>query len=148
MPPTKLDLAELRRSMEAMTPGDWESDCSGSLHLESAQCGIVNAEGHTLLDTLNRDYRHTEVGFDDGRYFDKGGRPDADGIVALRNAAPALLTEIERLRKVEEAARAYCDPGRHAHNCTKGKGMSWEPEYPCSCGLDALRKALGGENGG
>ncbi len=66
---------------------------------------------------------------------------------AMRNAAPALLDEIERLRKVEDAARVYCDPGRHAHNCTKGTGMSWEPEYPCSCGLDALRKALGGEDG-
>jgi hypothetical protein len=50
-------------------------------------------------------------------------------------------TEIKALLDVLTAAERYCDPGRHAFNCEKGKGMSWE-SYPCTCGLDALRAAI------
>ncbi len=54
--------------------------------------------------------------------------------VALMRDAPALLDEIERLRKVEAAAREFLDAYDIGH----------EEEHMF---VDALRKALGGEDG-
>ncbi len=117
MSQNKLDLAELRRLVEAMTPAPW-----------NVERGNLGPKHPWFIQT-------TEDG--------DGLRLDCDentlGVHAIRNAAPQLLT-------IAEAAQAYCNPGRHAHDCTKGRGMPWEPEYPCSCGLDALRKALEGED--
>ncbi len=58
-------------------------------------------------------------------------------VVALRNAAPALLDEIERLRKVEAAARAVAACGWGTAVLTEGE------HYARMSKMDTLRKALG-----
>ncbi len=114
MPQTNLDIAELRRLVDAMTPGKW-----------SADNGYVGADYARFL----------RRGVGDGvRLGGASNSPDIDGIVAIRNAAPAMLDEIERLRKVAEAAREFLDAYDIGH----------EEEHMF---VNALRKALGGKDG-
>ena len=68
------DLPALREAVAKMTPGPWEYDTETH--------GVYNAEvGYGIVDAEPK---------------------DAAGIVALRNAAPALLDEVERVRAEHE----------------------------------------------
>ncbi len=82
MPPTKLDLAELRRKVEAMTPtGEWLAD-GEMLRLESEVERPIGYMDGGKISTFAEDCNN------------------AVGIVAVRNAAPQLLA-------IAEAAQEY-----------------------------------------
>ncbi len=86
------------------------------------------------LSELRRLVEAMDAGLGDGVSWADGQRAFSAGVTALRNAAPQLLDEIERLRKVEEAARAVC-----------GKEMEIDGiTFRQQDLIDALRKALEG----
>ncbi len=127
MPTKPLDLTELRRMVESMTPVEWEVLNDGARHAEDSESAATDSEGRKLFDTLNRDYRISETSRLDndesGRWFDTGGIADITGSVALRNAASQLLA-------IAEAAQAVANGGW-------GTGVA-------QANMDALRKALEG----
>lgn len=80
---TDAALAELLALHEAATPGKWRATDAAEI------MGTLNGYGVSIAMTR-----------------DKLGR-DARLIVAARNALPALLDEIARLRRIEAAAREH-----------------------------------------
>ncbi len=104
MPQTNLDLAELRRLVEEEARLD---AVRLGANPDSMDGIIKNGEWHMAFLKLE---------------------------VALMRDALALLDEVERLRKVEEAAREFIDAYDVGH----------EEEHMF---VDALRKALGGKDG-
>ena len=105
-----LDLADLKAKLGAMTEGKWEA-LDGDLY---------------AANTLVADFILLSN--------------NALGIVALVNAASELIAEVDRLRKVETAAKVIA-ARHHQHLLTcprNDRGWAFE----CDCGLDALRAAL------
>lgn len=74
--PPALDLDAVERAERAMTPGEWRADFT-----------YVTAAGGPVATCIGPDAEH-----------------DAAGIVALRNAAPALIAEVRALRRHYDAA--------------------------------------------
>jgi hypothetical protein len=82
---------------------------------------------------VRREPRNTMVDeplvFDDGsaggEYGERCREQDRDYIVALANAAPALIAEIKRLRAIEAAARQYYEAA--SNNVTWSQKVSdWD----------------------
>jgi hypothetical protein len=84
-----IDIAKLRELLEKATPGPW---LNGERIFPEDNCIALQDEEHADI------YRATEHGNCNVACatFDAG---DADLVVALRNVAPELLDELERLRK-------------------------------------------------
>lgn len=81
-PAPGLDLDAVELAERAMTPGEWRADFT-----------YVTAAGGPVATCIGPDAEH-----------------DAAGIVALRNAASALIAEVRRLRaQVDADRRAYLD---------------------------------------
>ena len=91
---TQSEIDELRRLLEAATPGPWENRSSGwiSAHLSQQ----FEAPGFTVATSLTPVLRHA-----DG--LAGNCENDADLIVALRNHAPALLAAAERCARIDAA---------------------------------------------
>ena len=90
-----MNIDELRAIVDRMTPGTWvstRSDLSPIRVKGEVYQAVIEARAGMLVDAP-----WVEISPD-----------DAAGIVALRNAAPALLDEIERLR---EALKFYAGWG-------------------------------------
>lgn len=90
-PPPVLDLDALAEAERAMTPGPWRH---GSVERHHVFCGegdrsLLCPEAGRVLLRMNEHFPH-------------GG--DAAGIVALRNAATALIAEVRALRRHYDAA--------------------------------------------
>jgi len=138
-PAPGLDLDAVERAERAMTPGPWHgSGCSF---------------GHGIVQRTGNGSAH---GFQDDApcSFDVGAA-NAAGIVALRNAAPALIAEVRALReKLAEAkrlGREACGKATHTEQCGKtqadyhhSKGYRGCPgeDEDCTCGLAAIAAAL------
>jgi uncharacterized small protein (DUF1192 family) len=88
-----VDTAALGSLLAAATPGPWKT---------LGHDGVWRVEG-TAGETVFDD------GSADGEYDQKCTTADRDAILALRDAAPALLDEIERLRTDLAATRATLD---------------------------------------
>ena len=125
-----LDLDAIRRAMEAASPGPWVAE--GRYVTDSTDCVYVCEVGNIGNPCVRR---------------------DRDLIVLLRNSAPALLAEIERLRRIEAAARDVLNHGPHMtceemHHRPGDEHGSLEP---CPAvdrfrlAKDRLRAALGGK---
>ena len=100
-PPT-LDLDAVERAERAMTPGPWRH---GSVERHHVFCSegdrsLLCPEAGRVLLRMNEHFPHDS---------------NAAGIVALRNAAPALIAEVRRLRALLQvlarAASRYVPPG-------------------------------------
>lgn len=104
-----VDVARLRELLEKATPGEWYVHDGNRIHsrTDGRNCSVTNTE-----------------------------RAEARGnlalIAELRNQAPALLSELDRLRKVEAAAR---------HALTS---LEADRELEQSRAADVLRAALAG----
>jgi len=120
-------LPALREAVAKMTPGPWEYDTETH--------GVYNAEvGYGIVDAEPK---------------------DAAGIVALRNAAPALLDELETLRQRvnEDNEVCLCGCPPDAHECYEEGGESCENEtHTClrvcrsvAAEFEASQKALSAE---
>lgn len=88
------DLAHLRALMEKATPLPWSYDYS--FHPDFDEETMVTSGTDCVIGTRWYDGMHLSVTEDNGRL-----------IVAAVNALPALLTRIEKLEKVAEAAARY-----------------------------------------
>jgi len=89
-----LDLDELERLEKAATPGPWSFKGTGGLHMDGARDGW-------MVEGPHNGKRWPRIARDAAPYRERGENPAL--IAALRNAAPALIAEIRRLR--EENAR-------------------------------------------
>jgi hypothetical protein len=75
-------------------------------------------------------------------------RADDEYTVALLNAAPALITEIRRLRAIEAAAKIWMEWGGHCPTCLftrliqSDPFMRIDPVDYCDCGWSAAYTAL------
>jgi len=98
------DLPALREAVAKMTPGPWEYDTETH--------GVYNAEvGYGIVDAEPK---------------------DAAGIVALRNAAPALLDEVERVRAEHEYQ--LCEAQRWAGRAEQAEAeVAALKAAPCPC---------------
>lgn len=85
---TAAEIADLRATVAAMTPGDW----------------LADAEAFRLDCEM-----HAPMGYAYGSPFTAFAQDckNADGIVALRNNAERLIAAAERGQRIEAAARAY-----------------------------------------
>ena len=88
-----LDLDAVERAERAMTPGPWRH---GSVERHHVFCSegdrsLLCPEAGRVLLRMNEHFPHDS---------------DAAGIVALRNAAPALIAEVRALRAEVERLRA------------------------------------------
>jgi hypothetical protein len=86
------DTKALRELLAKATPGPWRHDAGDTAVFATAP----SKTGSRLLQTL---------------VAGNAAPNDAALIVALHNAAPALLDEIDRLREVERAARVIRESG-------------------------------------
>lgn len=121
-----IDTQELRSLLERMTPGEWRV-LRDQCHFDTASDIVCGSK--TIAQTCSK-YPQLEH--------------DAAGIVALKNAAPVLLDEIERLRAALEQVVGDCDrcggTGSHlVHDLITGADL-WE-----DCGLCSLARAALGE---
>jgi hypothetical protein len=84
-PMTDARIQELRDLLAKATPGPWRAGCD-----DDSRCGrvyaVMSGYDQVACSSCNDDYCHQML------------QEDEDLIVALRNAAPDLLHEIERLR--------------------------------------------------
>ena len=93
---------------------DIDIDQLEAMRSKAAKTPWSVAQVHRFWE-VRREPRNTMVDdpivFDDGsaggEYGKRCREQDRDYIVALANAAPALLAEIKRLRAIEAAARSY-----------------------------------------
>lgn len=88
-----VDLDAVERAERAMTPGEWRH---GSVERHHIFCGegdqsLLCPEAGRVLLRMNEHFPHDR---------------DAAGIVALRNAAPALIAEVRALRAAAEEREA------------------------------------------
>jgi hypothetical protein len=83
-------LGELEALLAEATPAPWHRDRTGQ-HLIAGD--LVVADGRVLC----------------GQFAESLSETDARLIAALRNAAPALIAEVRRLRAIEATARALVD---------------------------------------
>ena len=112
-----VDVAALRAKLDAATPGPWSARLGrlGDGSPRSEECQIANALVGALIVTQD--------GSDEGR-------ANVDLIVALRNAAPALLDEVERLRAAATV------------NAPIGASPSWSAREREAARIAALEAAL------
>jgi hypothetical protein len=93
-----LDLDALGALVEAMTPGPWETDLDVFDMTQEGVVACVHNRDNSLFFTIGMDLTLSESEWTrekaDAQYDEAKGRreyADARAIVALRNAAPALL---------------------------------------------------------
>ena len=96
-----LDLAAIERALEEMTPEPWRAvrrrpqECSAAGYVGPEDCGGIAS----AIDM--------PVWLGDGeQYYPTAGEArnaDLEGIALLRNAAPAMVAEIKRLRALKQA---------------------------------------------
>lgn len=109
------DLDELRALLEKATPGPWEIEGryeTGVYLIPAEHKG--RARGFAVCQEYDRDnYQQTIASLNDDRHGRGGASENAELITALRNAAPALLDELEsaraKLDEYEVAMKAYSD---------------------------------------
>lgn len=103
--PTAAELDRLAELLAEATPGPWASSVGAYGTAFVAQHGATG-EAQVMLTC------HDES------FFDHRGAANAAAIVALVNAAPALLAAARRGAEVERAARAHVArlPEPHAHD--------------------------------
>lgn len=89
------DITELRKLADAATPGPWSNDT----HLGLKSEGIIEGPGGGAVAMAFPFANVNTVARNGGRLFNFA---DADFIVAARNALPALLDELDRLREERE----------------------------------------------
>ena len=126
------DLPALREAVAKMTPGPWECVATG-FHGDELHIGPPDKPA--VVRNIPR--------------------ADAAGIVALRNAAPALLDELETLRQRvnEDNEVCLCGCPPDAHECYEEGGESCENEtHTClrvcrsvAAEFEASQKALSAE---
>ena len=108
-----IDTHDLRSLLERMTPGEWSHRGWGDGRTDDGWTNIFENETDTLLvECIPVEY--------------------AELIVALRNAAPALLDEIERLRVENGRLRQHIADEANRFNIS---GSDWERVQQA---LDAL----------
>ncbi len=116
---TRINLEALETLLSAGTQGEWR-------HVHHGVCEIEAGENRLVADCGAREL---------------GGHADANAIVALRNAAPALIAEIRALREVAAAARSLCQADSDMSNESRGtRRARLSREEPNRWG--ALRGAL------
>lgn len=81
-----IDIANLRKLLDAATPGPWHREWADS-HPDPANIEILSIGRGDRIALIEEPDDASEVA-------------DADLIVALRNAAPAIIDEVERLRGI------------------------------------------------
>jgi hypothetical protein len=96
----RVDIGALRVLLDAMTPGPWRGDPLG----EPTDSWTIDADGWEQLAVVN--------GNEEDESLHEQGEANAEGIIQLRNAAPALIAELEAARAVVRAAR----PGSGPHH--------------------------------
>jgi len=122
------DLDELRRLLADATPGPWHDTYE---HYVSDE--LAGPDGKSLLHARSNSddpepcFRHT---------------PDAQLVIAMRNAMPALLAEAEAGRKLREATRGLVIHGhyRHGSNCAECRAVEsvvrGNEEYDAAVGVE------------
>jgi hypothetical protein len=135
------DLTELRRLHEAATPGPWAWEMTGDKD-NSWGVGIIVDDDENLITGRNEPGENLlvesvcEAGAD-------GNPADAELIVAMRNALPGLLAEVERLRAAAPASEddepecLRCGRGKADHILIEGDNV---PESRCL--VDAIDDVL------
>jgi hypothetical protein len=127
---------ELERLLSEATPGPWEV----------AHGTFKDRDTHIIApDGTDEPWIIAEMG---GYVISRGEfdemMPNADLIAALRNAAPALLTEVRRLRVIEEKALALAKAANsgewHKGEDCQVEGIAADCELCQAIGaLEALR---------
>ena len=98
-PAAPLDVEELRKLAENATPGPWWTAQNGAIFDIREVCVVRGENGDWSVNTVNK--RASE-------------QADASHIAAFNpTVALALLSELTRLTKIEEAARAVVEDTRH-----------------------------------
>lgn len=99
-----IDLAGLRVLLEKMTPRPWEADLDVFDMAQEGVVACVHSRDNSLFFTIGMDLTLTESEWTrekaDAQYDEAKGRreyADAAGIVAIVNAAGALLDRVEAL---------------------------------------------------
>ena len=107
-------LETLRALAPVVTPGEWGEDTLKSegaygsgddTHEGFATTAIYNAEGKLLFDALNSDVILVQEEWDDdgfGYAYDLTSGANADLIVTLRNALPAIIAALETAALVRD----------------------------------------------
>lgn len=92
-----IDIPTLRRLHEAATPGPWRGDrLDGTVKYQI----LGGPEGDEEVSVCSGDNGNNALGGPYGFHSDH----DEALVMALRNALPALLDELEALRRVRDAA--------------------------------------------
>lgn len=124
-----LDLDAVERAERAMTPGPWRH---GSVERHHVFCSegdrsLLCPEAGRVLLRMNEHFPHDS---------------DAAGIVALRNAAPALIAEVRALRAKLAEVRELIVDTEHESSCAIGPYDAAQNGADCSCTVGAIAAAL------
>lgn len=79
------DLDSLRATLAKMTPGEWTAE--SALIVRNIQWGVLTGDGMACVCTCHP-----------GLHPEGSAAANANGIVAIHNALPSLLDEVESLR--------------------------------------------------
>lgn len=95
------DLTELKRLLAEATPELWERCCAN--HSDDTTCATICADGEPICEGMHASFTPDESGEAEAAVLAKRTR-NLNLICALRNSAPALIEEVERLREAMKAA--------------------------------------------
>jgi len=140
----KHDLTAMREAVATMTEGPWVVDPQFGLDIVRAvDIGKPHGGGATpeldaryawVIATVRADWPFDGCEAFTRRKFKGQQEPEADaaGIVALRNAAPALLDEVERVRAEHEYQ--LCEAQRWAGRAEQAEAeVAALKTAPCPC---------------
>lgn len=114
------DLQNLRALCEAATPGPWKPNV------------WIETDGDEWRATgPGHDEHAHDYGSEPGGPDEKAAQRDAAFITASRTALPALIEEVERLRRVRAATQRELERWKH--------GQQIEGDYVCPDSLEADR---------
>jgi hypothetical protein len=89
---TDAEIKTLRGLLEKATPGEWEVHEIESSEMYCDDCDKI----------VSRGIRTPEGGLNKGVEYELFDKADAELIAAARNHLPALIAEVERLRRIED----------------------------------------------
>lgn len=110
---TALDIPHLRELLAKATPRPWRAMRDGNQYVNATYLPTAKLVGASRIEGPRRPWNpHAYIAygfkpteFETVRFVDE----DADLIAAAVNALPALLDEVERLRRVVESGKALVD---------------------------------------
>ena len=107
----KLDLDYLKRLCKEATPPPWTYDRNFELHCDTAKT-------HDNTDLMEITYNE----YGEGGWPGMSHRSDATFIAESRQAIPALIQEIERLKAQNRRRYTHCSSKASNHRCNCGTG--------------------------